>query len=173
MTEIETKAKFLAAARNSISDIVADMNQEIEEIKRAYMHDLKQAVARAAHHQEDLRAAIEAAPELFIKPRTQVFHGIKVGLREGAGAIDWTDDERTSDLIQKHFPELFAVLVKTTRKPQARALRLHLSPGDLRKVEVFAQPEGDVVVIKPTDSEVDKVVNALLKGAVDEVQKAA
>ena len=31
----------------------------------------------------------------------------------------------------------------------------------------------DVVVIKATDSEVDKIVTALLKGAVDEAQKEA
>ena len=33
----------------------------------------------------DLRAALAASPELFVKPRTQIFHGIKVGFVKGKG----------------------------------------------------------------------------------------
>jgi hypothetical protein len=119
LSDIENKTRQLASARATLGLLVQSLNDEIEGVKRKAMTQLKSVVARAAARHEELRAAIESAPELFEKPRTQVFHSIKVGLREGTGAIDWQDDEHVADLIQKHFPELFdALLTKRRRRPR-------------------------------------------------------
>lgn len=172
MTDIETKARKFSTARNGLLAVIDHMNAEIEAIKRKHMTEIKYEVGRVAHYQEELRAAVESSPELFERPRTQVFHGIKVGFRKGAGGIDWADDEKVASLIKKYLPEQFDVLVKTTHKPQAKALG-NLDVSDLKRVGCIVEATGDIVVIKPTDSEVDKVVNAFLKGAVDEAQKEA
>lgn len=172
IAEIEAKAKSLASARQMLSGFVTSLNEEIEDAKRRYLHHIKNAVNRAAQRHEELRDAIEASPELFESPRTVVLHGIKLGYRKGAGGIDWDDDERTADLIKKHLPKQFDVLVKTTRKPQKKALS-SLDVADLKRIGCTVEGTSDVVVIKATDSEVDKIVTALLKGAVDEAQKEA
>lgn len=172
LSEIESKTKALATTRQMLAGYVESLNAEIEDAKRRYLHHIKTAVNRAAKCHAELRDAIEGSSEEFKSPRTQVFHGIKVGFRKGTGGIDWDDDERTSDLIEKHFPDQFKTLVKTTRKPQAKALA-SLEVGELKKVACRVESTGDVVVIKPIDSEVDKTVNALLKGAVDEAQREA
>lgn len=172
LTEIETKTKHFADARANLSSLVDELNQALDAVKRPFLPQLKIAVRRAAQRYAELEAAIASAPEAFEKPRTHVFHGVKVGFRKGTGGIDWLDDEKVADLIQKHLPEQFDVLVKTTRKPQAKALA-SLDVADLKKIGCTVESTGDVVVIKPADSEVDKVVTALLKGATEEAQREA
>lgn len=172
ISEIQHAARNFSNARNSLAGLVENLNDEIEKLKRFHMSAIKQAVNHAAQRREELRAAIESAPELFESPRTQVLHGIKVGFRKGAGGIEWDDDEQVSRLIKKHFEDQFDVLVKTTHKPQKKALG-QLEVADLKKLGCRVEETGDVVVIKPTDSEVDKLVTALLKGAVDEAKAEA
>lgn len=99
---------------------------------------------------------------MFDTPRTVVFYGIKVGLQKGKGAIEWDDDAQVVKLIEKHFPEQADVLIKTTKKPVKKALA-QLTVAELKKLGIVVEETGDQVVIKSTDSEIDKLVNALLK----------
>lgn len=172
LNEIESKTGSYKIARTRLAESVHALNEDIEAMKRQRMPRILRNAELAAAARLELHECIEDSPEEFKSPRTQVFHGIKVGFRKGTGGIDWDDDERTSDLIEKHFPDQFKTLVKTTRKPQAKALA-SLEVGELKKVACRVESTGDIVVIKPTDSEVDKTVNALLKGAVDEAQREA
>jgi hypothetical protein len=172
LSEIESLAKEYARVREALAERVQDLNDAIAAVKRPLLVPIKRAVALAAGRHEDLRAALLDSPQAFAKPRTQVFHGIKVGFRKGSGGVDWDDDERTADLIKKHFPDQFDVLVKTTRTPIKKALD-NLDVSDLKRIGCRVESTGAVVVIKPADSDVDKVVNALLKGATDEAQEEA
>jgi methylthioribose-1-phosphate isomerase len=95
-----------------------------------------------------------------------IFHGIKVGFAKGKGIITWDDDEKVATLIQRHLPEQYEVLVKTTRKPLKTPLK-ELSVADLKKIGCTVEETADYVVISPVDSEVDKLVSAMLKDAID------
>ena len=167
LPEIDYLTNLFATARADLADLVGVLNEEIERAKRKKLAEIKRLVARCADKHAALKAAIESAPELFQKPRTVVFHGIKVGFRKGTGSVDWEDDDQVVRLIEKHFPEQLDLLVKTTKMPIKKGL-LQLSVAELKKIGCTAEETGDVVVIKPTDSEVDKVVNALLKDATEE-----
>lgn len=79
LTQIEARAKLYADARERLSGIVAGLNAGIEALKRAAIPDIKRAIASAATHHDHLRTMIEDAPDLFVKPRSVVFHGIKLG----------------------------------------------------------------------------------------------
>lgn len=167
MADVETRTKRYAEARGALADQVAALNAEIEQLKRAALPRLKELVARAAGRENELRSLIEASPALFEKPRTQMFHGIKVGFRKGSGGIDWEDDEQVVKLIRKHFEKEAAdVLIKTTERPMAKALA-ELDVATLRKIGCTVEATGDEVVIKPADSEVEKIVNALLEDATE------
>ncbi len=168
---IEACTTIFAGARKDLAAEVEQLEAEIESLKRKRMPRLKQLVARAADHYAVLEAAIAASPHLFEKPKTQTFAGIKVGFRKGSGGIDWADDARVVALIKKHFSKAEAeLLIKTTEKPIAKALA-DLDLADLKRIGCTVEATGEVVFIKPTDSAVDKVVNALLKEATEgEVQ---
>jgi hypothetical protein len=169
LNEIERSAKKYAEAREHLASIVAAMNEGIEAIKRDNMKRLKKAVAEAANHHDALKALIEQAPQLFVKPRSITLNGIKLGFQKGKGKIKWDDPEQVVRLIKKHFPEQADVLIATTEKPVKEALN-GLTAAELKKIGISVTEGGDAVFIKPADSAVDKMVDALLKDATAEVE---
>ncbi|MDR2186874.1 MAG: host-nuclease inhibitor Gam family protein [Azonexus sp.] len=168
LTDIEKSARHYRDARECLAAIVAAMNDGIETIKRGNMKRLKKAVAEAAERHDDLKALIEAAPECFVKPRSVVLHGIKLGFQKGKGRIDWDDTDQVVRLIKKHYPEQVDLLIVTRENPAREALA-QLTAAELKKLGVSVTEGGDAVFIKPADSAVDKMVDALLRDAVEEV----
>lgn len=169
LAEIETRAKALSDARAKLADIIAELNDGIEALKRSHMAKLKAAVTRAAERHDELRALIEDAPELFVKPKTVIFHGIRLGLMKGKGGIEWDDAERVIALIERHLPEQLDALCKVTRKPSKDALA-GLDVATLKKLGCRVVETGEEIYIKPTDSAVNKLVDALLKDATEQGQ---
>ncbi|HOT30157.1 MAG TPA: host-nuclease inhibitor Gam family protein [Candidatus Ozemobacteraceae bacterium] len=165
---IEKMTKDYADARGTLSGRVTEMNEAIDLIKRRYLPLIKHAVNSALDRKSKLQAEIENHPELFEKPRTLTLHGIKVGFQKQRAGIDWNDDEAVVKLIRKHFPDQVDVLVKTTEKPVKSALN-QLTVADLKKLGVSVSDGADEAVIKPTDTDVDKLVAKLLE---DEPQAA-
>lgn len=166
LTDIEPTAKAYADARAKVVEIVTDLNAGIDALKRNHMPAIKRAITKAAEKHDQLKQIIEANPNLFVKPRTVIYHGVKIGMKQASGGISFDDADQVVRLIKKHFPEQADVLINTTEKPSKDALR-NLSVAELKKIGCNSVDAGDAVVIKPTDSEVDKLVDALLKGATE------
>lgn len=166
LTEIERRTKLFADAHEALSDEVRALNDEIERAKREHLADLKRLVARCAERHAALRAAVELAPELFVKPRAHVFHGVKVGWQKLKGSIRIPDPSRTVELIYQHLGKLSDTLVRLSATPDKRAIT-DLPVREARMIGVEIIDPIDEVVIKPADSEVDKIVNALLKEATE------
>jgi exonuclease VII small subunit len=165
--DIENRARRYAEAREKLNELVTDLNAGIEALKRNALPELKRVIARASEHHDQLKAMIEAAPELFVKPKSVVFHGIKLGYQKGKGKIEWDDPDRVVALIKRHFPDQADVLIVTTERPAKEALN-SLTATDLRRLGISVVDGGENVFIKPVDSAVDKMVDALLKGAIEE-----
>jgi hypothetical protein len=102
-------------------------------------------------------------------PRTVVFYGIKVGMQKQKGKIEWEDDEVVVARLERFYPDTWKDFVQEIYKPLKSQLET-LSAGDLKKLGVTVVEADDKVIIKPTDSEVDKLVEALLR---DEIKEAA
>jgi hypothetical protein len=172
LTDIERRAKAFADARAEVAGIVSLLNEGIEALKRDNMPSLKRAIARAAEKHDNLKGLIDANPQLFVRPRTVVFHGVKVGYGKGKGGITFEDGAQVVKLIKKHLPDQAEVLIITKESPAKDALA-QLSATDLKKIGCSVVNAGDAVVIKPTDSEVDKLVDTLLKGATEAEAEAS
>ncbi len=162
LNEIVTLTEDFSRMRTALSEKVQTLEDEITAIKRRYLPGIKRAVNAAAEKQAELKGALEEAPELFVKPRTIVIAGIKVGYQKGKGKLLWDDDDTVIRLIKKHFPEQADVLIATVEMPAKKALE-QLSVHDLKRIGVVVEEVGDQIVIKSTDSEIDKLVSALLK----------
>lgn len=167
LIDLERRAKSLANARAVLTDLVSALNDGIDALKRDAMNDIKAAVRSVAEQHDKLKALIEESPELFTKPRTVVFHGIKFGYRKGTGGLEFEDEAQVVKLIRKHFPDQFDVLVKTKETPVKTALS-GLTVAELKKLGVTVEATDDVVTITATDSAVDKLVKQLLKSATEE-----
>lgn len=166
LTEIESKAKKYAAARDSLAGIVSTLNQAIEALKRDALPSIKLAVARASEHHDALKGLINEAPELFVRPRTLTLHGVRVGYAKGKGGITWDDPDAVVAAIQKNLPEKEDALIRWTGKPLKEALN-QLDVAELKRIGCRVVGTGDQIVIKPVDSEVDKLVDAFLKKATE------
>lgn len=173
LAEIESLTKKFAEAHTDLSKVVTDLNEALAAIKLAHLAAIKHHVKKTAHHHANLKAAVDESRDLFIKPRTVLFHGIKVGLQKGKGGIIFDDAAKVVALIKRHFPEQTELLIHTKEKPDKEALE-QLAVADLKRLGCEIADAGDQIVIKPTDSEVDKIVTALLKDATaDEKEEAA
>lgn len=164
LAEIEKLTKDYADSYDSLAGIVTDLNQQIEELKRARMADIRRAVRLAAQRKANVVQAIKDNPGLFVKPRTYVFHGIKVGLQKEKGALVWESADDVLRLIHKHFSDRQEELIRRSEAPAKTALA-NLTAAELRKLGVEIVDAHDTVVVAPADSNVDKIVSALVKDA--------
>ena len=173
LATIELAAKRFAADREELSTCVQQLNNSIEALKRHTLPMLKRRLNTAAESEAALTALVDQSRQLFIQPRTVIFHGIKVGIQKGRGGITWDDESKVLDLIARHFTAAEAdLLIKTTRKPIKAALE-DLDIATLKKIGCRIEDTGDQILIKPADSQVDKLVNSLLKDAIEDAANTA
>lgn len=162
MKDIEQKT--VAYARNfHMLDLKARLiNKEIAEIKKKNLPMLKTIILKVQGALAELKEAIDASRGLFERPRTQIFDGIKIGLQKQKGKITWDDGDKVVALIKKHFPEKADLLIHTEERPSKEALQ-DLSAADLKKLGVSVTQDSDEVLVKSTETEIDKLIAALLK----------
>lgn len=164
LEEIEQHARAYADARAELAERVQALQDEIEAAKRRKLRGIKSAVAKAAEAHDELHAAVVDSPDLFARPRTKVLSGIRIGYTKQKGKLIIGDPGKTIQLIRRHFPEREEALIKISETAAKKALET-MSAAELKRINVLVEDAGDKVVIKPTDSEVDKLVAALLAEA--------
>lgn len=172
MQEIESHSQAYAKARTELTNVVTLLNAEIEAAKRRRMDKLKKAIAAATATGDALLDAVKESADLFVKPKSAILHGIKVGFKKEKGKIVITDDAQTIKLIRKNFPELEDVLIATTEKPSKEGINT-LKADQLKKIGVTVTSDTDMAFISDPSSDIDKIVNALLKGVEEEAEVAA
>lgn len=171
LNEIDNLTKRYADRRAALAELMESLESEIEALKRRRLPAIRRASEVAANERAALQCAIEDSRELFVRPRTVVLHGIKIGIVKGKGKIEWDDEDQVVTLIEKKLPELADTLLKTTKKPIKAALA-ELSAAELKKIGVTVEDAGDVALIKPAASDIDKLVDRLLAESADVDERA-
>ena len=129
------------------------------------------ADAQAAR--DHLQSYIEAAPELFTRPKTRIFSGVKVGYQAGKPRVEIPDEAETIRRIREQLPETQAeLLIAVTERVDKRAVA-NLTAADLKRLRIRIEPGAEQVVIRPVDSDVDRIVKALLDSAARLEKEAA
>jgi hypothetical protein len=162
LEQISHATRRFADARRDLAARVDATNRRMRLIYENNLDEIRALLARATDARIALESLILTAPELFAHPRTVVVHGVKIGLRKGKGGIEWDDEEQVVCLIKKLFPEQSDVLIRTAERPIKTALA-ELSAVDLKRLGVTVEETGDVPVIQPADSAIDKVVKTFFK----------
>jgi len=159
-TDIENLTKAYAEARAALGEAVSDLDAEMVKIKRLRLRRIRSLAEKTANAHAELQAMIDDSRSLFVKPKTRILHGVKVGITKEKGKLKF-DTDVVVRLIKRHLPEKVDVLIKVTETPQKVALS-GLSATDRKKIGVTVISGGDAVIIKPADGEIDKLVDALL-----------
>ena len=164
LSVIEELTKDYAAARASLKDHVEGLQREIEAVKARKANKLKALINKAAEAEVVLRAMIEDCPECFKKPKTHIFHGVRVGFKKQKGSLIWKSAEHVMRLIRKNFPDQADILIRSRFDPDKEALG-KLEVNDLKKIAVKVDDDGDVVLIKQVEGDIEKTAQALIKEA--------
>lgn len=162
LKDIETLTREYADSYQALTSDVETLEAAIRVIKKKSLPMIKRAAERAAVAKEKLKDAIEESSQLFEKPRTRLFHGVKVGLIKAKGTIEWSDADRVRILIERHMPEKLDVLCKVTYRPLKDAIA-QLPAADIKRIGCTIVETGDQVLVKVADSDIERMVDALLK----------
>ena len=162
MKEIEAATLLYATKRAALAGVATAYMHELEAVRQRYVAQLRGTVgaAKAAHAQ--LGSLLQASPELFERPRSVVFNGIKVGYQKEKGRMVIEDEAKTVLLIEKHFPEKADVLINTTKTPAKKALE-QLTAAELKRLAVEVTGDTDMCYAKDTAADVEKLIGAFLK----------
>ncbi|MDY6979183.1 MAG: hypothetical protein SV201_04840 [Pseudomonadota bacterium] len=162
MKEIEQKAEQYSRKRDDLEKVVTAMQQELNAVKRRHIRNIRCAVREAADAKNVLYEAISDSRGLFKKPKTKIFHGIKVGYAKRKGKVEIENEPAVVERIRKQLPEDQAeLLIRVTEKVDKNAVG-ELTAADLKRLGIRIKSDTDAAVIAPVDGEVDKLVNALL-----------
>lgn len=162
MEDIELKAKVFAGARTELAERLSALREEQETAKRRRLQGIKNALDRASTAHSDLHAAIEENPALFAKPKTRILHGIRVGWMKQRGKIGIADPATFIAALRKLLGiEEAKAYIKITETPIAAAIA-SLPAKDLLKCGATLSDDVDAVLIKAADSDLDKLIDALV-----------
>lgn len=175
MLPIEKAALNLSTVRDDLSSECATLNAAIEAVKAAHLGRIRVLCRKVTERTAQLTELVDLNRELFAKPKTQVFHGIKVGLVKGKGKLQLADEAKTVELIEKLYSvEEAAKLLHVVMRPDKEAIA-KLPGNELKKLGASITDTDETVIVKPVDTAVDKLAMALLASAIDEAlsQEAA
>jgi NCAIR mutase (PurE)-related protein len=164
LAQIEKGTENFATAYRALESLIKEISDLQAQVMTTRQRKLAELVHAHCETEGVLLDLIKAAPELFESPRTQIFHGIKVGFRKGTGGISIEDEERTIELIEKHLKEQADILIHTEKSVVKKALN-ELDVKDLKQIGCMVEGTADVPVITPTESSAAKQVKALVKAA--------
>lgn len=167
LDHITEAAKTLAGARQQLLQMTQALDASLEALKANAMPEIRQGIDQATTAWTALERLIQANPHLFVKPRTVAAHGIRFGIEKGKGVITLPPDAKAVALIRKHCPEQAELLINVVETPVKKAIA-QLPIDLLRKIGGRVEDTADRVVIRPADSDVDKLVKALIKADVEE-----
>lgn len=168
---IEDLTRDFARKRDVLGNRLGILQEEIRALQRRKMHGIKTALASAQDAQAKLAAFIESNPKQFDKPKTITIEGVRVGLMKSKGRIAWDAPDQVVALIRKKMPDQADTLVRTTESPARGALN-NLTVAELKAIGCRIVDAGEQVVIKPQDSELDKLIDRLM-GDLAEIEEVS
>lgn len=171
LTQIRTAALALANAhRESVtraSVLEAELSTAITPIYERHRAGIDAAMEEEATAKTSLQALIDAAPQLFRRPRSLTVDAVKCGYRKAEDVLDW-DDEATVITRIRALPELEAmaqVLIRTEEALNVGALA-ELTADQRRMIGVRRIDGVDLSFISFCDTDVDRIMKAVLADAM-------
>lgn len=173
MKHIEALAEIYRQHRDALATEVAALRAVIDQETREALPGIRERLDAVAQAETDLRAAVEAAPEQFEKPRTRTLHGVRFGYMTAKARIDIPDEADTLRRIRELLPSNQSeLLIAISERVDKRAVA-DLTAADLKRLRIRVESPVDQVVVKPTDNDVEKLIKTLLGNAMKQIQEKA
>jgi len=170
MDAILDLARAYAKARNGLEETAEEIRALQRKAISSRLRGLRSRVAETAAAKDALQAAIEARPDLFVKPRTVAVDGVKIGYQKQRGEIVIPDEDATLKKAQHALPRNAWKKFATISVRFDKAALRKLPAGDLAKIGVTVDDPFDKVMIKAARGDLDKLVDALLDDMAEEAK---
>ncbi len=163
--DIQALCQTYALSRALLAEQVAALEKEIEAVKANHLQGIRAGAQAAVEQRELLLAAIEDGRELFRRPRSRIFHGVKVGYAKQKGKVEWDDEEAVIKRIRAQLPKLQAELLIRIKESVHKPAVYDLTAADLKRLGIKIVDDGDRAIANPIDTDIDKLVDALIGDA--------
>lgn len=168
LVRIREVAAQLAACNRDFTLRAEVQKREIVEavapIAARHRAGIDQAAAEHAELEAELLALVEAAPSLFVKPRSFSVDGVKCGFRKEEDGLDWDDEQAVIARVENLHPELCHLLVRETKSLVVDAL-WQLETRQLRHIGARIVSGADRAFVSIGESENDKLAKAIIADA--------
>lgn len=172
IVEIDQLARMYADAQTDLDALTNELKSEIDRAVRARWSELRRATTRAAERYEALLASVADARGAFERPKTRILHGVRVGFMKSKDQVQVLNAENTCALIKRLFPEQQDVLIATEERPVMAGIE-QLGNDELKAIGCRRVVGGDAPFAKMAETELDKVVAALMKGAIERAEASS
>ncbi len=164
--QIETGCERYERESATLEQQIADLETDLEAVKQKHLRGIKRQANIVANAQAELSSLVEAAPNLFIKPRTITVHGVKAGYTLSQGKLEFEDEGTVIKLIKRFHGRDAGTYIRETEEVNKDALRT-LTAVELAKLGCRIDGTGDVVVLKRVAGDVEKLINKLITKLVE------
>jgi len=161
LENIGALCKSYADAREDLENTVEEIRERRRKAAAPMMRGLRSRIAAASVARDALRDALEACPELFVKPRTRDFSGVKIGYRKRPGRFEAVNWGAVVDRVRERLPDRADELIRTRSEIVKPALK-NVPVPELRKIGVSSVDAEDEVVIALASDDLDRLVDALM-----------
>lgn len=170
LKDIEQAAGSLASAEDLFREAVQVQEDEIAAVHKRHRARLRECVRRVEARSRRLHELVKDNPQLFIRPRTQTFHGVRVGIMKDKGCLAFDNPAKVIARIRKHLPDQADELINVTEAPNKKALA-KLPASDLKRLGCEIEDAGDKVLVKSLDSATEKILRALIADALKDLDQ--
>ena len=157
LADLSALAETLATRRRELVAAAAEMETEISGVRRRHMKRLRTLAVSVKSLTDSLRALVEQAPSLFLKPRSRTMADIQYGFKKGRGRIEFDDEQKVIARIRSKRPDLVATAI-VTKETVAKDVIAMLSAKELKELGVSVTEAGDAAYVKAKDADTDKLI---------------
>lgn len=159
---IERAAQGYADARAVLGAAVTALQDAVEKVRRAHLPAIREALVTAQSKRYQLSVLIADARPLFEKRRTRTIAGIKLGFQKQRGKVEIADEAKTIERIRALLPADQAELLIRVRENVHKPAVYDLMASDLKRLGIAIGDDTDVIVLKPADDALDRLLAELL-----------
>ena len=161
--DIEALARLYGRLARELTKVGTEMDAALTDLAEPWVRQLRCLAPRVAAAREQLEAAIAAAPECFVRPRSLVIDGIKLGLQKQRGKVTFADETATIGRIRRQLPEAQAELLLRVQESVHKPAVYDLSVADLQRLGITVADDSDQPFARVAESEAQKLIAQLLR----------
>lgn len=165
---IEKNALKVRKENDELVALVNELEERITAAKRELMPKIRKGLAKLTVSSGDLLAEVTLSRHLFQEPKTQIFHGVKVGWPKSRGGLEIPDAKRTIERAEKLLTKEQCDMVVNVKK-ELRKKPLGALPVDtLKKLGVNVRDAGEYALVSVTEGDVAELVAKMLKAETEQ-----